>query len=70
VNEDQYLVFTIFFRLISLSYFIDSKKRGGMSMSEKLLQEIKEELRKSNSILSKILKGLEEYIEFRKKQSR
>ncbi len=38
-------------------------------MSEKLLQEIRDELRKSNSTLSKILKGIEEYVEFRKKQS-
>ncbi|MGD0494760.1 MAG: hypothetical protein ABSB28_01815 [Candidatus Bathyarchaeia archaeon] len=39
-------------------------------MSEKLLQEIRDELRKSNSTLSKMLEGFEEYVEFRKKQSR
>jgi len=39
-------------------------------MSEKLFQEIRDELRKSNSTLSKILKEIEEYVEFRKKQSR
>ena len=39
-------------------------------MSEKLLQEIRDELRKSNSTLSKMLERIEEYVEFRKKQSR
>jgi hypothetical protein len=39
-------------------------------MNEKLLQEIRDEIRKSNLILGKMLKGFEEYAKFRKKQSK
>jgi hypothetical protein len=38
-------------------------------MSEKLLKEIKDEIRKSNLTLSKMLERIEEYVEFRKKQN-
>jgi len=41
-----------------------------LSESERLLREIRDELRKSTSILDKMLKGLEAYAEFRKKQSK
>jgi hypothetical protein len=41
-----------------------------LSESEKLLREIRDELRKSTSILDKMLKGFEAYAEFRKKQTR
>ncbi len=45
------------------------ERKEVMPMSEKLLQEIRDELRKSNSTLSKILKGIEEYVKKKKKQS-
>jgi len=41
-----------------------------MSLSEKLLQEIRDEIRKSNLALNKILKAIEEYVEFRKKHKK
>jgi len=41
-----------------------------LSETERLLQEIKEELGRTTSILDKILKKIEEYVEFRKAQSR
>jgi hypothetical protein len=41
-----------------------------MLMSEKLLKEVKNELRKSNATLTKMLERIEEYIEFRKKQKK
>ncbi len=41
-----------------------------MGETERLLQEIRDELRKTNSILNKMLKDLEAYVEFRKAQTR
>lgn len=37
-------------------------------MNEKLLEEIRDEIRKSNLTLSKMLERFEEYVEYRKKQ--
>jgi len=41
-----------------------------MAETERLLQEIRDELRKTTSILNKMLKDLEAYVEFRKAQTR
>jgi len=41
-----------------------------LSENERLLKEIRDEVRKSTSILEKMLKEIEAYVEFRKAQSR
>jgi len=41
-----------------------------MLLSEKLSTEIRDEIRKTNSLLSKMLKEIEEYVKFRKTQKR
>jgi len=41
-----------------------------LSETEKLLQEIRDELRKTTSILDKIEREIKAYVEFRKTQSK
>ena len=41
-----------------------------LPMSERLLQEIRDEVRKSNSTLNKMLEVMDEYVRFRKKQNK
>lgn len=39
-------------------------------MNERLLEEIRDEICKSNLILNKMLARIEEYVEYRKKQEK